>query len=175
MGGDSVTANPSASSTRSANNCSDLMASETIISLLIVVDESADADQCKQDGVTRCRGVIVNDLVLKTLGVGDKLDMDKELKNLKEGDKLNLVTGESILMTLRRDTEVTPSGGVSLTFALDDGGEGNLVIGKDGSMYGSVKPLDGEVHFTLESCGQAKTRPFKSIFSALTNLTIDFD
>ena len=85
------------------------MASATIISLLIVVDESADADQCKQDGVTRCRGVIVNDMVLKTLGVGDKLDkleMDKELKTLKEGDKLNLAAGESILMTLRRDTEV---------------------------------------------------------------------
>ena len=85
------------------------MASATIISLLIVVDESADADQCKQDGVTRCREVIVNDMVLKTLGVGDKLDkldMDKELKTLKEGDKLNLVAGESILMTLRRDTEV---------------------------------------------------------------------
>ena len=85
------------------------MASATIISLLIVVDESADTDQCKQDGVTRCRGVIVNNMVLKTLGVGDKLDkldMDKELKNLKEGDKLNLVAGESILMTLRRDTEV---------------------------------------------------------------------
>ena len=29
-----------------------------------------------------------------------------------------------------------------------------MVVGKDGSMYGSVKPLDGEVHFNLESCGQ---------------------
>ena len=85
------------------------MASATIISLLIVVDESADTAQYKQDGVTRCRRVIVNDMVLKTLGVGDKLDkldMDKELKTLKEGDKLNLVAGESILMTLRRDAEV---------------------------------------------------------------------
>ena len=85
------------------------MASATIISLLIVVDESPDASQCEQDGVTRCRGVIVNDMVRKTLGVGDKLDkldMDKELKTLKEGDKLNLVAGESILMTLLRDAEV---------------------------------------------------------------------
>ena len=82
------------------------MASANIISLLTVVDEPADTDQCKQDGVTRCRGVIVNDMLLETLGVGDKLDMDKELKTLKEGDKLNLVAGESILMTLRRDTEV---------------------------------------------------------------------
>merc|ERR1712156_375506 len=136
------------------------MASATITSLLIVVDESADTTQGKQDGLTRCRGVIVNDVVLKALGVGDKLeklDMDKELKTLKEGDKLNLVAGKSILMTLRRDTEVTPSGGVSLSFALDDGGEGNVVIGKDGSMYGSIKPLDGEVHFTLESRGQGRS------------------
>jgi len=133
------------------------MASATIMSLLIVVDESADASQCKQDGVTRCRGVIVNDMLLKTLRVGDKLDIDKELKTLKEGDKLNLVAGESILMTLRRDTEVNPSGGVSLAFALDDGGEGNVVVGKDGSMYGSIKPLDGDVHFTLESCGQGRS------------------
>merc|ERR1711962_1612284 len=150
----------SASSTRSANNSSNLMASATIISLLIVVDEPADAAQCEQDGVTRCRGVIVNDLVLKTLGVGDKLDkldMDKEVKTLKEGEKLNLVAGESILMTLLRDAEVTPSGGVSLAFALDDGGDGNVVVGMDGSMYGSVKPLDGEVHFTLESCGQGRS------------------
>ena len=66
------------------------MASATIISLLIVVDESPDASQCEQDGVTRCRGVIVNDMVLKTLGVGDKLDkldMDKELKTLKRGKR----------------------------------------------------------------------------------------
>ena len=106
------------------------MASATIISLLIVVDESTDTAQCKQDGVTRCREVIVNDMVLKTLGVGDKLDkleMDKELKTLKEGDKLNLVAGESILMTLRRDTEVEKPG--RLTMA------GILILGIIGPKY----------------------------------------
>ena len=100
------------------------MASATIISLLIVVDESADADQCKQDGVTRCRGVIVNDMLLETLGVGDKLDMDKELKTLKEGDKLNLVAGESILMTLRRDTEVEKPDRLTIVGILILGGIG---------------------------------------------------
>ena len=103
------------------------MASATIISLLIVVDESADTDQCKQDGVTRCRGVIVNDMVLKTLGVGDKLDkldMDKVLKTLKEGDKLNLVAGESILMTLRRDTEVDKPDRLTIVGILILGGIG---------------------------------------------------
>ena len=105
------------------------MASATIISLLIVVDESADAPQCKQDGVTRCRGVIVNDMVLKTLGVGDKLDkldMDKELKTLKEGDKLNLVAGESILMTLRRDTEVEKPDRLTIVGILIRGGIGSI-------------------------------------------------
>ena len=57
-------------------------------------------------------------------------------------------------MTLRRDPEVTTSGGVSLALALTDGGEGNIVVGTSGSMYGSVKPLEGPVHYTLESCGQ---------------------
>merc|ERR1711973_884209 len=38
--------------------------------------------------------------------------------------------------------------------ALTDGGEGNIVVGTSGSMYGSVKPLEGPVHYTLESCGQ---------------------
>ena len=59
-----------------------------------------------------------------------------------------------IHMTLRRDPEVTTSGGVSLAPALTDGGEGNIVVGTSRSMYGSVKPLEGPVHYTLESCGQ---------------------
>ena len=106
------------------------MASATIIPLLIVVDESADAEQCKQDGVTRCRGVILNDMVLKTLGVGDKLDkldVDKALKTLKEGDKLNMVAGESILVTLRRDIKVDKPGHLKIV--------GILILGIIGPKY----------------------------------------
>merc|ERR1712013_200750 len=32
--------------------------------------------------------------------------------------------------------------------------EENIVVGTSGSMYGAVKPLEGPVHYTLESCGQ---------------------
>jgi len=75
------------------------------------------------------------------------------LRSLKAGATMGLVAGEGVLMTLRRDPEVTISGGVSLSFLLDDGGEGNIVVGTNGSMYGSIKPLTGSVHYTLESCG----------------------
>merc|ERR1711974_102310 len=107
-------------------------------SLLIVVDETSDKAQCKQAGVTRCRGVITWEM----------------LRSLKAGATMDLVADEGVLMTLRRDPEVTASGGVSLSFLLNDGGEGNIVGGTNGSMYGSIKPLTGSVHYTLESCGQ---------------------
>merc|ERR1712013_54590 len=67
---------------------------------------------------------------------------------------LDLLQAGDVHMTLRRDPEVTTSGGVSLALALTDGGEGNIVVGTSGSMYGAVKPLEGPVHYTLESCGQ---------------------
>merc|ERR1712088_413397 len=107
-------------------------------SLLIVVDETSDKAQCNQAGVTRCRGVITWEM----------------LRSLKAGATMDLVAGEGVLMTLRRDPEVTISGGVSLSFLLNDGGEGNIVVGTNGSMYGSIKPLTGSVHYTLESCGR---------------------
>merc|ERR1712079_440971 len=97
--------------------------------LLLVVEEASDASQCQQAGVTRCRGVIISDVV-KTLRTGAMLDL------LQAGD---------VHMTLRRDPEVTTSGGVSLALALTDGGEGNIVVGTSGSMCGSVKPLEGPV------------------------------
>jgi len=106
--------------------------------LLLVVEEASDASQCQQAGVTRCRGVVISDVV-KTLRAGARLDL------LQAGD---------VHMTLRRDPEVTTSGGVSLALAVTDGGEGNIVVGTSGSMYGAVKPLEGPVHYTLESCGQ---------------------
>merc|ERR1719278_2343491 len=107
-------------------------------SLLIVVDETSDKAQCKQAGVTRCRGVTIWQM----------------LRSLTAGATMDLVTGEGVLMTLRRDAEVTISGGVSLSLLLEDGGEGNIVVGTNGSMFGSIKPLTGSVHYTLESCGQ---------------------
>merc|ERR1711879_304589 len=84
--------------------------------LLLVVEEASDASQCQQAGVTRCRGVIISDVV----------------KTLKAGAKLDLLQAGDVHMTLRRDPEV----------------------GTSGSMFGSVKPLEGPVHYTIESCGQ---------------------
>jgi len=107
-------------------------------SLLIVVEESSDKVQCNQAGVTRCRGVI-------TSGI---------LRSLQAGATMELVADEGVLMTLRRDPEVTTSGGVSLAFLLSDGGEGNIVVGTNGAMFGSIKPLTGSVHYTLQSCGE---------------------
>merc|ERR1719220_459143 len=107
--------------------------------LLLVVEEASEASQCQQAGVTRCRGVIISDVV----------------KTLKAGAMLDLLQAGDVHMTLRRDPEVTTSGGVSLALALIDGGEGNIVVGTSGSMYGAVKPLEGSVHYTLESCGQS--------------------
>merc|ERR1711936_221413 len=75
-------------------------------SLLIVVDETSDKAQCNQAGVTRCRGVITWEM----------------LRSLKAGATMDLVAGEGVFMTLRRDPEVTISGGVSLSFLLNDGG-----------------------------------------------------
>merc|ERR1712158_39442 len=102
----------------------------------IVVDETSDKAQCNQAGVTRCRGVITWEM----------------LRSLKAGATMELVADEGVLMTLRRDPEVTASGGVSLPFLLSDGGEGNIVVGTNGAMFGSIKPLTGSVHFTLQSC-----------------------
>merc|ERR1712200_7242 len=107
--------------------------------LLLVVEEASDASQCQQAGVTRCRGVIISDVV----------------KTLKSGAKLDLLQAGDVHMTLRRDPEVTTSGGVSLALALIDGGEGNIVVGTSGSMFGSVKPLEGAVLSAMESCGQS--------------------
>merc|ERR1712013_108989 len=76
------------------------------------------------------------------------------VKTLRAGAKLDLLQAGDVHMTLRRDPEVPTGGGVSLALALTDGGEGNIVVGTSGSMYGAVKPLEGPVHYTLESCGQ---------------------
>ena len=105
--------------------------------LRVVANESS-ARQCKQDGVTRCREVETD------LGL---------LRSLHAGALVDLVEGEGMKMELRRDPEVTSSGGLSFAFQLEDGGEGNVVVAASGSMFGSIKPLEGSVHYTLESCG----------------------
>ena len=56
-------------------------------------------------------------------------------------------------MELRSLPKITQSGGFSLSFLLSDGGEAIISIGRSGSVFGSIKPLSGEIHQVLESCG----------------------
>merc|ERR1712192_137609 len=106
--------------------------------LLKIVEATSQASQCNQAGVERCRGVEANLALIKTLRPGATLD---------------LVEGEGIAMELRSLPKITQSGGFSLSFLLSDGGEGNIVIGNSGSIFGSIKPLSGGIHQVLESCG----------------------
>merc|ERR1712222_226671 len=106
--------------------------------LLKIVDATSKASQCDQAGVKSCRGVEANLALIKTLRPGATLD---------------LVEGEGIAMELRSLPKITQSGGFSLSFLLSDGGEGNIVIGNSGSIFGSIKPLSGGIHQVLESCG----------------------
>merc|ERR1712013_971072 len=106
--------------------------------LLRIVEEASQASQCSQAGVTKCRGVQANLALIKTLRAGSTFD---------------LVQGEGLAMELRSLPKITRSGGFSLAFLLADGGEANIVIGTSGSMFGSIKPLSGDVHQVLESCG----------------------
>merc|ERR1711928_215129 len=119
-----------AAGVRSSRRCSE--------ALLRIVEEASQASQCSQAGVTRCRGVEANLALIKTLRAGSTLD---------------LVEGESLAIELRSLPKITRSGGFSLAFLLADGGEANIVIGTSGSMFGSIKPLSGDVHQVLESCG----------------------
>merc|ERR1711974_495151 len=58
---------------------------------------------------------------------------------------LDLVEGEEgVALELQSLPKITQSRGFSLPFLLSDGGEGNIVIGSSGSIFGSIKPLDQE-------------------------------
>ena len=124
--------------TEDSSEAESMEAEEFLRTLLRVVNERSSARQCKQDGVTRCREVDTDLSLLRSLHAGALVD---------------LVEGEGVRMELRRDPQVTSSGGLSLAFHLQDGGEGNVVVAASGSMFGSIKPLEGSVHYTLESCG----------------------
>jgi len=100
--------------------------------------ELSDAKaQCFQEGVTACRRV--------------RIDFER-LKALKAGDRLALLPGHGVTLELRRDPKVTSSGGLSLPFLIGDGGEANAVVTKSGAMYGSIRPLSGNVHYVIEAC-----------------------
>merc|ERR1712080_729960 len=90
--------------------------------LQAVVDKDLkDVPQCKQDGVTKCTAVSTD------MGL---------IRSLKSGDKIGLLQGLDISMELRRDPEVTSSGGLSLPLLLGDGGEANVVAAPQAPFMG---------------------------------------
>jgi len=80
-----------------------------------------------------------------------RIDFER-LKALKAGDRLALLPGHGVTLELRRDPKLTSSGGLSLPFLIGDGGEANVVVTKSGSMYGSIRPLSGNVIYAIEAC-----------------------
>merc|ERR1711953_1422856 len=103
----------------------------------VLARDSGGSSQCIQEGVTSCRRV--------------RVDFDR-LKTLKKGDRLALLPGHGVTLELQRDPEETASGGISLSFSIGDGGEANVVVSKSGAMYGSIRPLSGDVIFAIEAC-----------------------
>jgi len=106
------------------------------------LEEETDRDlssvrQCEQDGVERCRAV--------------RGDLEF-VRGLRAGTKVTLLPG-LIPMELRRDPDQTSSGGLSLAFTTDDGGEANIVVGNTGSMYGNINLGSGDIMYALEACG----------------------
>merc|ERR1711963_50836 len=103
----------------------------------VLARDNEGPTQCIQEGVTSCRRV--------------RVDFDR-LKTLKRGDRLALLPGHGVTLELQRDPEETASGGISLSFSIGDGGEANVVVSKSGAMYGSIRPLSGDVIFAIEAC-----------------------
>jgi len=103
----------------------------------VLARDNEGPTQCIQEGVTSCRRV--------------RVDFDR-LKTLKKGDRLALLPGHGVTLELQRDPEETASGGISLSFSIGDGGEANVVVSKSGAMYGSIRPLSGDVIFAIEAC-----------------------
>jgi len=95
--------------------------------------------QCNQAGVIRCRAVRPNTNLLR---------------NIRAGAVLSFLPESGVIMELRRNPEATASGGRSFALRLEDGGEANVVVGSNGSTFGSIKPITGSVHYTIESCGE---------------------
>ena len=64
------------------------------------------------------------------------------------------------MFQLRRAPTVSPSGTMSYSFSLCDGGEGMVTVrpnketGTGASVFASIKPVTGTVIYSVEACGQ---------------------
>merc|ERR1712107_467329 len=135
-----------------------------------VCGEGGRSDQCKcNSGNVFC--VAESDSVtapvipsIRVIGgeeeAGSKINFPEERRaaagvrsSRRGGEALLGIVDEASQASQCSQAGVTRSGGFSLAFLLPDGGEANIVIGTSGSMFGSIKPLSGDVHQVLESCG----------------------
>lgn len=106
---------------------------------LFSIDTKVDASnlpQCTGDGKSNCKGISLN---------------KKVMDGLQVGDKVSLLPGLDLLLTLRR----LPSHGISSTsfsFTVGEHGEATITVGES-AVYGSIKPTQGSVDYTIENCG----------------------
>jgi len=102
--------------------------------------------QCRQEGVKNCRAVTLN--------------MDYLQTSVKPGDFIEFLDGTNVSMKLRRAPSGSSSATLSYSFSLSDGGEGTVTVRPNNdktvgpSVYASVKPVTGNIMYTVESCGQ---------------------
>jgi len=104
---------------------------------LVTEDSSKDASslvQCSQDGVQNCRAV-----TLDTSG-------------LEEGQLVTLISGSEVEMIIKKVPADRTESRQHFQFQLTDGGEGSMTVNTEtGGAYGSIKPLTGSLHYTLEA------------------------
>jgi len=106
---------------------------------LFSIDTSTDTSkiaQCTGDGKSNCKAIAINK---------DVVD------NLKVGDKVALLPGLDLVLTLKR--EPTQGGSsTSFVFVVGKHGEATITMGKS-AVFGSIKPTEGSVDYTIENCG----------------------
>jgi len=102
---------------------------------------TATIAQCSGEGKKNCKKIEINQNVWD---------------NLQPGAKVKLLPQLDITLSLR--TEPTRAAtSRSYSFAIEKNGqldgEATITIGNTGSVFGSVKPDNGDVHYIIESCG----------------------
>merc|ERR1711915_808392 len=96
--------------------------------------------QCNQGGVSKCRAVTVNSDLL--------------VNQLRIGESVKFLPGINLSMKLRRPPTGSVSNTLSYSFSLSDGGEVSLTIRpRSNSVFASIRPITGSVHYSVESCG----------------------
>jgi len=109
---------------------------------LFTEDPSKDKSsipQCNQEGVENCRAVTINNNLLTS-----KVPSQQFIK---------LIQGTDIELQLKGSpTSGSSPGRQSYRFSLTDGGEASMTVNsKTGGVYGTVRPLTGDYHYTLEA------------------------